>query len=164
MKKVLFLATLAVAFVLTSCNGVNSLPEKLRDPIKDMDKACKEYFQDEDDYEYKGVKVEDKNIVFTVKISKDELDGKTLKQWAKKKAKKDGFYNYDNMSKEEIAGYLCGKTFAGVDDDLDEEEVYPLLKKEKYNLVFRFVGKDSDDKVEIKVSHKDMPDYDKDED
>ena len=135
MKKIFFLATLAVAVVCAGCNNnsakdsektekkaaLKELPEKLREPIKYIDKACKEYFQDEDDYEYKGVKVEDKNIVFTVKISKDELDGKTLKQWAKKKAKKDGFYNYDNMSKEEIAGYLCGKTFAGVDDDLDEE-------------------------------------------
>lgn len=164
MKKVFLLATLAVAIVFSSCtNGLNKLPEDLRDIIEEIDNGFKEYFADEDEYEYKGVKVEDKNIVFTVQISKDELDGMSLKKWVKEDAKE--FYG-NNMSKEQIQHYLFDETFDAADEDIeiDEKEFNSLLKKNKYNVVFRIIGKDADDKVEIKISHKDLPDYDKEED
>ena len=162
MKKVFLLATLAVALVLTSCgNGVNKLPEDLRDIIKGMDKDFKEYFADEDEYEYKGVKVEDQDIVFTVQISKDELDGDNLKKWAKKEAKKDGKYYYDDMTKEQLQGYLMEKTFYDAMKDIemdDEMKLAKELKKNKYNFIYRIIGENADDKVELKIAHKDLSD------
>ena len=149
MKKLFFLATLAVAFVLSGCNGLNKLPQDLRSIVKDMDKSFKEYFADEDDYIYKGVKVEDKNIVFTIQISEDERDGKSLKKWMKKEGISEGGLFY--------------KTCAKLDDetDIDWEELQSLLKKHKYNIVIRFIGDNSDDKKDYKaISYKDLQKYD----
>lgn len=164
MKKVFLLAALVVAFVVSSCTSNQiQLPKGLNEIVKDIDKDFKGYYSDEEDFMYQGVKVENNNIVFTVAISRDELNERTLKQWAKKKAKKEGYGR--DMDKDDIKNYVIGKVFSEAIDDLDvdENELRSSLKKHKYNIIFRVAGLESDDKIETKLDYRELLDEDEGE-
>lgn len=164
MKKVFLLAALVVAFVFSGCkNDQIQLPKGLNEIVKDIDKDFKGYFSDEDDYVYNGVKVEDNNIVFVVCISRDELNERTLKQWAKKKAKKEGYGR--DMDKDDIKNYVIGKVFSEAieDTDVDTNELHSFLKKHKYNIIFRVAGQEPDDRIETKLDYRELIDEDEGE-
>lgn len=143
MKKLFFLATVAVALVLAGCSkGINSLPKELREVIKEADEEMKEQFEDIDEIDYKGVEVDGKDIIFTMQLTEEALDGESLKSAAKK----------EGMTKETLkASFIYG-----VRESDGQEELADLLKEHKYNIVIRMIGKDKDDKIEAKISYKDL--------
>ena len=143
MKKIIFLATMAVALVLAGCSkGINSLPKDLREVIKEADEEFKDAFEDVDEVEYKGVKVDGQDIIFTMQLTDEALDGKSLKSAAKK----------EGITKESLKYMLL----SSMKSSGEAEELAELLEKHKYNLVIRMVGKDKDDKIEAKISYKDL--------
>lgn len=143
MKKIIFLATMAVALVLAGCSkGINSLPKDLREVIKEADAELKDELEDVDEIDYKGVEVDGKDIIFTMQLTDEALDGKSLKSAAKK----------EGITKESLK-YMLVSEMRSSDD---AEELADLLKKHDYNLVIRMIGKDKDDKIEAKISYKDL--------
>lgn len=148
MKKILFCATLAVALVLSGCsNGVNKLPEDLREIIEEADKELQENSKDskEDGVEYKGVKVKDHDIIFTIRIEEKALEGHSLKEAIK----------YIGMDSKSLKRQVrSGKMFG---DTKDSKKLAKLLCDYEYNIVFRFEsGKDVE---ESRVDCKDLPEY-----
>ena len=153
MKKLLFFAAMIAAITFTSCgNGVNKLPKELREIIKEMDKDYKKALSGDDEpYIYKGVSVEDKDVIFTFQVNEDLLDemgAKSLKELSK-----------EFGGKEALAFTLSERVdeVAGIEEDEDEDiKLIRLLVKHKYNAVIRFIGVDEDDVVEGKISYKEM--------
>lgn len=152
MKKLFYYVAIMAALVLTSCsNGMGKLPDDLRALIEKIDKDFDENSKGDEECEYKGVKVEDHDIIFTLQFTEKYLNGKTLQE----KTKENGF-DSKRMTRQLRSGWL----FIGV---VDTDELIKLLCKYEYNLVFRGIGKNSDDIVDSRISYKDLMEDEKEE-
>ena len=136
MKKVLLLVALMAAFVLTGCNnnGVSKLPEDLRTTVEIMDEMYSTVFGKMDIVDYKGVKVEDHDIVFTLKFGREATQGESL-------------YSMSQELKESAIGNM-GTGAAAVRD---------LLQESGYTLVFRL--KCEGEVEDARISYSDIPSY-----
>lgn len=158
MKKLFLLATLAVALIFAGCannsskdsdkdgeksvKGISSLPEDLREVMEEADEEFKNQFAESDEIIYKGISVDGKDIIITLQLTEEALDGESLKSAAKK----------EGMTSETLkASFVYGLQSTGGQEDLAE-----MLKEQKYNIVIRMIGQDKDDKIEAKITYKDL--------
>lgn len=150
MKKLFFVATLAVALVFAGCKKSSSssssasTPKEVKEFIETIDEEMEEEDLEASGMSYEGIEIEGNDVVLTFELDESSFEGMSFK---------DAFKML-GMSEDDLADIMKESMFesdAFVGDD------FKPLRKNKYNLVFRFKGSESKDEMNCRIEYDELP-------
>ena len=156
MKKIFFFLTFAVIMMPALCQtqsyprqsiiaGADNAPNEIRQLAKDMYVEWKTSGNDEQTY-LRDVYFEGKNLVFEIVVEEVLLDGKTMKQ--------DLYQHFD--SEEECIKTMHDQMIPK-NKDKAKRLRYDPLRINRYNLVHRYVGSRSNERIDVVLNYYEMP-------
>ena len=143
MKKFFYLFALVAAMTLSACGGKKAVPQE----IQDLTEVLKTHFDEQAGEEIKSsdAYVEDDNIICVLVLNEDMMEGKTLRSYFSDQGVDPDMFC--NLMKAQI-----------LNNDIRHPERIKPLKEHKYNIVFRFVGSNSGEEMEMKIGYDELPD------
>ena len=142
MKKLFLMATLVAAFMLSSCSKT---PKPILQIADEFRTEMAE--QSDEGMAFQSVELEDHAIVITAELDESSFEGMSFK---------DAFAIV-GVDEEFLTNEMKKNFFEDLDEQ-DKEQI-EALRKYQYDIVFRFVGSESKDVMEAKLSYEDLPKF-----
>lgn len=144
MKKLFFVATLTVALIFVGCKKSAPVPQDVKDFIETIDEEIGEENLEESGMSYEGINIEGNDVVMAFELDESEFSGKSFKE----------AFKMLGMSEEDLADLMKESMF---ESDAFNGDDFEPLRKNKFNLVFRFIGSKSKDEMNCRIEYDELP-------
>lgn len=143
MKKLFYvIAIIIAAITFASCGNKGNkteVPDSIKELAEKMDASIKANVTGPDQPTYKGIEISGNNIIAILVVDESKCYGYTWVQ----------AYEMMGVSVNEIVRKTKEENLSNGFFDIDVE----ILRQEKYNMIWRYVGSISGEKVDIVFGH-----------